>query len=148
MQTSLLPRANWRTAPLELWLFPEINGHSRFPCFAFRTCPHSREREKHSKDTARLMLTMTHHCRVLSLPLHGVVFREDREPHPRLYPLTMHQRFPSLHGLGTPSESPEMIITPECSRGISGRIPSLHSLEAHSVSPKRIITPDSNGGST
>jgi len=108
----------------------------------------SREREKYSKDTAHVMLTKTHNCQVLSLPLHVVVFREDREPHPGLYPLTMHQQFPSLHGLGTPSESPKVIITPECNRGISWRIPSLHRLDAHSVSPKRIITPDSNGGRT
>lgn len=107
-----------------------------------------REREKYSKDTPQLMLTMTHHCLVLSLPLHMVVFREDREPHSGLYPLTMHQRFPSLHGLGTSSESAKMIITPECNRGISWRITSIHRLETYSVSPKRIITPDTNGGRT
>jgi len=92
------------------------------------------------------MLNKTLHCQVLSLPLHLVVYRKDREPHPELYPLTMHQRFPSLHDLGTLSESPKMIITLEYNRGIIWRIPSLHRLEAHSVSPKWIITPDSNGG--
>lgn len=149
MQTLLLPLANSRTASLELWFLPEINDHSRFLCFASRTCPKfSREREKYSKDTPQLMLTMTHHCQVLSLPLHMVVFREDREPHSGLYPLTMHQRFPSLHGLGTSSESAKMIITPECNRGISWRITSIHRLETYSVSPKRIITPDTNGGRT
>lgn len=43
--SSWLPRAVSRTAPLELCLFFEINGHSSSACFPFRMCPwFSRER--------------------------------------------------------------------------------------------------------
>jgi hypothetical protein len=118
-----------RTAVLELCLIPEANGHSSSVRFAFWTCS-----QFSGESTALKGCCLSVSCRESPLastfaapsrgsgPFHVScsislmikwpdLWREASKPQPGLYPLTIDHQFPSLHGLGPPSVSPNHIVT-------------------------------------
>lgn len=144
---------------MELYLILENNGHSSSVPFTSWTRPHfSGEKAALKRSCLTATFCESPLASTFAAPSRGSrpfpissfnflndskwpdVWREASEPQQGLYPLTVDLRFPSLHGLGLPSVSPNRIFTPYPKGGSTCRVPSLHGLGPPSVSP--------NGGST